>query len=252
MAPLSRATFIRQLRSLDDERFVEFVASLWRASGATVRRENRRLRIHYRGRTRTFSVVRRSWWQDHVPTIEPPESDIDGIITDTPERLSGVSPETRVIDPMELHERLLYGLDRKRAETITQRFFDRSLEESTPTGDGGRIERKEVVVLVGVILGVLALAGSVVVVETGGLSGPGQYQNGGSSYEPAVIDLPYTQMWPGDENESAVPEDTAQCFEPSVDELPYTEMRPNHDGTTRTATQPSKTDDTPANDGCTE
>lgn len=133
MRPVSGPAFERLLRSTEPAEFRRFVADLWAGRGwQTAIEGDLIVATDDTGRTQRILVRHSSG-----PSLTPSGTDVDYVVTDAPTR-----PQTtdapfeavRVLDPADLRNMLLYGLDRDTATELVRRHFDRSLASPRTTG----------------------------------------------------------------------------------------------------------------------
>jgi hypothetical protein len=167
MVPPSPEAFAARLRSLPPEQRARFVADLLSARGWQTDRDGCRITASAGDRTRHISVGR-----------PRPDADVDEVVVvpSRIDRLASALPghsgpavgraDVTVVGPDDLHERLLYAIDRGRAATLYRDHFGATLAE---TGDGPRARSRR---FAGAVLVLAALATAALLAGFGPGSGP--------------------------------------------------------------------------------
>ncbi len=146
MQPLSEAAFARQLRALSAQERLAFLARLWEARGYTTRVDGSRLIASQEASAGDRDTISRT-----VPTQEltivvtgpigygSVDTTADVVVTTRETALVRrvtTDAGAELVSPADLLERLLYGIDRETANTITNEHLGRSLMQP-PAEDSG-------------------------------------------------------------------------------------------------------------------
>lgn len=120
--------FRAALAALSPERFAAFIADLWRARGRSVERDGRRLAVTKPGPTGETVVC-------PVPAGEPgPIPDrVDTVVHAGGEPPVGLPPDTTVLGPADIYERLRYAIDRADADPLVTTYLDESVFPGSPS-----------------------------------------------------------------------------------------------------------------------
>lgn len=133
MAPVSAAEFAARFRSLDPDERLAFVADLWAARGWETAVDDDRVIATRDDREVTVAVLTPSWMG------RPSVPDADVVVATQPDGdLAGVVQAAGAdwLTTEDLLNRLLYGIDRERAESLFTTHFDRPLRAEA-TGPAG-------------------------------------------------------------------------------------------------------------------
>lgn len=209
MPPVSEETFASEFRGLSASDRLEFVAGLWAARGwettvesgvVVAERDDERRRIHV--------VDPGRFGTPDVPSagVLVSARDRDGV------REAAEAAGVEYVPPTELHDLLLYGIDREVAESLYREWFDRSLVRSTPEESDDRrlvesvaaalppiVKRRRVVVAVLLI----ALVGAAV-------AGPVLSGVGSPDQSPVTV----SDVTPDEETPGAIGASTPEPTEP--------------------------------------
>jgi hypothetical protein len=159
MVPPSREEFAARFRSLSPDERTAFVADLLAARGWQTDREDRVVVASAGGHTKRVAVGTR--WPDAVP------DDVDEIVR-VPARFGRVASVLRgregdesgpaVLEPADLHERLLHAIDRDRATGLYREHFGAAFDRGPDATQTGPPRRVAVLAAVGVVLALAVLA----------------------------------------------------------------------------------------------
>ncbi|MFB6174325.1 MAG: hypothetical protein ABEI39_06755, partial [Halobacteriales archaeon] len=155
MALVARSEFRRRLRRLDEQEFGAFVAALWRARGAEVRREGTTLEARHRGRRERIHLDWRPWWGRWAGGTAPTNADV--VVRNT----AGGDPDvpSRVVDADDLYDLAAYAIDRGRGDELCRSYLGHPLTGSA--ADSPPMDRRRVLLVVaGAALAGLLLVGS--------------------------------------------------------------------------------------------
>lgn len=126
----SRAQFVSVCATATIDAFRSFVAGLYEARGRTVEREGDRLVVSTGARARRVAVLDGAAWTGTVPA----DADAAVVGADLDD------PAPVVTDAVDLHQQLLYAVDRTEAAALLESHFDCQPESlaspADPTGTG--------------------------------------------------------------------------------------------------------------------
>lgn len=160
--PLSASTFARKFRWQRTATRRALLADLWEARGfdTDVDDDADVVVAEREGETVTIGVV-------GPLALSPPDADVlvaTGPITGRAESVA-TSTDTELLTPADIHEQLLYGVDREDGNRIAREYLDSELTVPPSTPDSGP-DYSRVVVLVAIVVAVGA------VVAISGVGGP--------------------------------------------------------------------------------
>lgn len=146
MSALTPQEFERALRGLDRETVVSLVAALWAARGWETTVEGATV-VASRG---TPAEERVLWVRHDAPRLQlrgggaPPDG-VDAVVTSAAgsrrARRRARECDADLVDATDLHEALLYGVGRERAERLCERHLGRPLSAPPEAQTGGLRER---------------------------------------------------------------------------------------------------------------
>ena len=134
MGPIPRSEFVRLVRGLSTESFVEFVADVWRARGRSVIRRHGALYATdpATDETERLRVSAAGGPEDQVGTGES-SPDVDRVVTVSVRRdRPAAASDEPTVDVDDLYRLLKYALASTAADRLARKYFDRPFYRTAP------------------------------------------------------------------------------------------------------------------------